>query len=152
MARSILDKILACTVFVGDVTPVGKSPDKPGNEAIKLGRPLINSNGAIEYGFALRKLRDSAVIGVLNENFGSPEDLPFDIIHKRWPVKYRIVEGAKKAGIHPFDDCVTIRPASACAFPDLCDRGWTPPSTLRWIACSIPIRACDQTSVSTRNG
>jgi hypothetical protein len=73
---------VACTVFVGDVTPVGKSPDKPGNEAIKLSQPLINSNG--EYGFALKKLGDSAVIGVLNENFGSPEDVPFDIIHKRW--------------------------------------------------------------------
>jgi hypothetical protein len=99
VARSILDKILACTVFVGDVTPVGKSPDKPGNEGIKPGRPLINSNVAIEYGFALRKLGDSAVIGVLNENFGSPEDLPFDIIHKRWPVKYRLVEGATKAEV-----------------------------------------------------
>jgi hypothetical protein len=54
---------------------------------------------AIEYGFALRKLGDSAVIGVLNENFGSPEDLPFDIIHKRWPVKYRLVEEATKAEV-----------------------------------------------------
>ena len=62
----------------------------------------------------------------------------------------RIVEGANKVEVHPFDDCVTIRPASASAFRDLCDRGWTPPSTLRWIACSIPIRACDQTSLSTR--
>jgi hypothetical protein len=42
VARSIVDKIVACTAFVGDVTPVGKSPDKAGNEAIKLSRPLIS--------------------------------------------------------------------------------------------------------------
>lgn len=54
---------------------------------------------AIEYGFALRKLTDSAVIGVMNEAYGDPKDLPFDIIHKRWPVRYRLVEGATKAEI-----------------------------------------------------
>ena len=99
VARSILEKIQACTVFVGDITPVGKTPDVEGNEGVKPGRPLVNSNVAIEYGFALRKLTDSAVIGVLNEAFGSPQDLPFDIIHKRWPVRYRLVEGATKPEI-----------------------------------------------------
>jgi hypothetical protein len=87
VARSILEKIQAATVFVGDVTPVGKTPDIPGNEGVKPGRPLINSNVAIEYGFALRKLTDSAVLGVLNLAHGKPEDLPFDIIHKRWPMR-----------------------------------------------------------------
>jgi hypothetical protein len=67
VARSILEKIQSCKVFVGDVTPVGKTPDIPGNEGVKPGRPIINSNVAIEYGFALRKLTDSAVIGVLND-------------------------------------------------------------------------------------
>ncbi|MBR0902696.1 hypothetical protein [Bradyrhizobium liaoningense] len=99
VARSILEKIQASTVFVGDLTPVGKTPDIEGNEGIKPGRPLINSNVAIEYGFALRKLTDSAVIGVLNEAFGDPKDLPFDIIHKRWPIRYRLVEGATKKEI-----------------------------------------------------
>ncbi|MHB8267814.1 hypothetical protein [Bradyrhizobium sp.] len=99
VARSILEKIQASTVFVGDVTPVGKTPDVPGNEGSKPGRPLINSNVAIEYGFALRKLTDSAVVGVMNEAYGEPKDLPFDIIHKRWPVRYRLVEGATNAEI-----------------------------------------------------
>ena len=75
VARSILEKIQACTVFVGDVTPVGITPDIIGNEGIKPGRPLVNSNVAIEYGFALRKLTDSAVIGVLNLAYGEPTDL-----------------------------------------------------------------------------
>jgi hypothetical protein len=99
VARSILEKIQDCTVFVGDISIVGKAPDKPGNEGVKPGRPLINSNVAIEYGFALRKLTDSAVIGVMNEAFGGPEDLPFDIIQKRWPIRYRLMEEATKAEI-----------------------------------------------------
>ncbi|MCC8954398.1 hypothetical protein H8B02_13345 [Bradyrhizobium sp. Pear77] len=90
VARSILEKIKASKVFVGDITPVGTT---------QVGRALINSNVAIEYGFALRKLTDSAVIGVLNEAYGSPDDLPFDIIHKRWPVRYRLADGASKAEI-----------------------------------------------------
>ncbi|GAB9084660.1 hypothetical protein [Bradyrhizobium diazoefficiens] len=99
VARSILEKIAAAKVFVGDVTPVGKSPDKVGNEGTRPGRPLINSNVAIEYGYAMHKLGDNAIIGVTNTAFGRPEDLPFDIIHKRFPVQYQLVEEATKAEI-----------------------------------------------------
>jgi hypothetical protein len=35
----------------------------------------------------------------MNEAYGEPNDLPFDIIHKRWPIRYRLVEGATKAEI-----------------------------------------------------
>ena len=66
VAAEILKKIMDCTIFVGDLSIVGKTPDKEGNEGVKPGRPLINSNVAIEYGFALRKLTDSAVVGVMN--------------------------------------------------------------------------------------
>jgi hypothetical protein len=59
----------------------------------------MNPNVAIEYGFALRKLGDSAVVGVLNENYGTPGDLTFDIIQKRWPVRYRLDENATRADI-----------------------------------------------------
>jgi hypothetical protein len=41
VARSILEKIQGCKVFVGDVTPVGKTADKQANEGILPGRPLI---------------------------------------------------------------------------------------------------------------
>lgn len=99
VAKTILEKIANSTVFVGDVTMVGRTPDKQGNEGAKPGRPLINSNVAIEYGYALHKLGDSGIIGVMNEAFGRPEDLPFDIIHKRWPIRYRLVEEATKAEI-----------------------------------------------------
>src|SRR5258708_6997626 len=53
VARSILEKIQASTVFVGDVTPVDSTPTIKGNEGDKPGRPLMNPNVAIEYGYAL---------------------------------------------------------------------------------------------------
>jgi hypothetical protein len=89
VARSILHKIQAATVFVGDVTPVGKTPDIAGNEGVKPGRPLINSNVAIEHGFAV-------VLGVLNQAYGKPEDLPFDITHKRWPTRKPTVSAKRE--------------------------------------------------------
>jgi hypothetical protein len=49
LARSIYEKIAAAKVFVGDLTPVGASPDVPGNEAPMPGRPVMNPNVAIEY-------------------------------------------------------------------------------------------------------
>ena len=63
------------------------------------GRPLMNLNVAIEYGYALGKLGSSSVVGVLNLAFGSPKDLPFDIAHKKWPITYRLVEYATKEEI-----------------------------------------------------
>jgi hypothetical protein len=99
VASAILEKIAASKVFVGDLTPVGSTPAKTGNEGHLPGRPLMNPNVAIEYGYALKTLSDSGVIGVLNLAFGNPEGLPFDIIHKRWPIRYRLVEGATKAEI-----------------------------------------------------
>lgn len=99
VARSILEKIQEALVFVGDITAVGKTPAVEGNEGTKPGRSLINSNVAIEYGFALRKLTDSAVLGVMNLHYGKPEDLPFDIIHKRWPIRYQLHPEATKQEI-----------------------------------------------------
>ena len=99
VARSILEKIAAAKVFVGDVTPVGATPVKKGDEGDKRGRPLMNPNVAIEYGYALKTLGDAGVIGVLNLAFGTQEDLPFDIRHKRWPITCRLGDDATEAEI-----------------------------------------------------
>ena len=58
VARSILEKIAAAKVFVGDVTPVGATPVKKGDEGDKRGRPLMNPNVAIEYGYTRSKLSE----------------------------------------------------------------------------------------------
>ncbi len=94
LAATILEKIDAATVFVGDVTPVGATPPVKGNEGAKSGRPLMNPNVAIELGYALRSISDKKVLAVLNLAYGDETSLPFDIKHKRWPIKYQLVEGA----------------------------------------------------------
>jgi hypothetical protein len=43
----------------------------------------------IEYGYALKAVGDQRIIPIFNEGFGSPEALPFDMRHKRWPTRYR---------------------------------------------------------------
>jgi hypothetical protein len=78
ISATILGKIEACSVFVADVTPVG---------VLANDRPTPNPNVMFELGFAWRELTEARVILVLNERFGSPEDLPFDI-SKRCLVRY----------------------------------------------------------------
>jgi len=44
----------------------------------------------LEYGYALRALGDAHVIAVFNEAYGKPEDLPFDLAHRRWPIRFHL--------------------------------------------------------------
>jgi hypothetical protein len=96
LASTILSKIEKSDVFVADVTPVGHT---------KNGKALINSNVAIELGYALRTLSDKALLMVFNEAFGTRDDLPFDLRHKAGPIMYRLeatsskkeIEAAKRA-------------------------------------------------------
>lgn len=99
IAASILDKIAAAKVFVGDITPVGETLTIQGNEGDLPTRKLVNPNVAIEYGYAMGKLGDAAVIAVMNLNYGKCEELPFDIVHKRWPITYRLHPEATEAEI-----------------------------------------------------
>jgi hypothetical protein len=76
---TILQKIENCSIFVADITPVG---------SLINGKPTPNPNVLFELGYAWHKLGESRIILVLNQAFGSPEDLPFDI-SKRSLVLYR---------------------------------------------------------------
>ena len=79
LAPTILRKIEQAAVFVADVTLVGEVTT--GADAGEEGRPkrLINSNVAIEYGYALGKLTDEAILMVQNRHFGEREELPFHV-------------------------------------------------------------------------
>jgi hypothetical protein len=91
IADSIFKKIDAATVFVGDVTPVGKSTKK----TRKRPRAIMNPNVAIEVGYAIKARTWSNCLGVMNLAYGSVDDLPFDIHRTRsWPVTYTLSEGA----------------------------------------------------------
>src|SRR5271166_5938410 len=78
LAPTIFAKIAAAAVFIADVTLVG-SVDRPEDEKGPGGaKRLVNSNVAIEYGYALRSLGDIAILMVQNTYYGNREALPFD--------------------------------------------------------------------------
>jgi hypothetical protein len=76
LARVILEKIDQAAVFVGDVTPVRIIRDDNPSAIVKK---AINSNVAIELGYALRTLTDRNLLMVMNEHYGDRGDLPFDL-------------------------------------------------------------------------
>jgi len=84
---TIRKKIDAAAVFVADLTFVSTRPK---------GDPSPNPNVLIEYGYALKSLSATRIIGVMNEAYGGPsrESLPFDLASYRYPIAYRLEEGA----------------------------------------------------------
>jgi hypothetical protein len=87
ITATILDKISRSAVFVADLTPISETPD---------GKALPNPNVLIELGWALSELGSDRIIAVLNTASGwKPDDLPFDIRHRR-AMTYHLAETADK--------------------------------------------------------
>ena len=59
-------------------------------------QPPPNPNVMLEYGYALDALGNQRLIGVFNKAFGKPDDLPFDLRHRRWPIQYGQMPGGCK--------------------------------------------------------
>ena len=83
----ILEKIDDCDVFVADVTIVGNTSS---------GKALINSNVAVELGYALKSKGYEALLLIMNKGYGDAEKLPFDLRHRRWPTQYLLSGDANK--------------------------------------------------------
>ena len=49
----------------------------------------------LEYGYALSSRKDQRIIGVFNEAFGEVKELPFDLAHKQWPIRYYAADNAE---------------------------------------------------------
>lgn len=97
LAIEILKKIEAATVFVGDVTPVGKGAPYKNDEGVESdGKPLMNPNVAIELGYALKTLTTENVLMVMNSHYGKRADMPFDLGHKGGPILYDLSPQATK--------------------------------------------------------
>lgn len=79
IAQTIFAKIDDCAVFVPDVTLVSDGGS---------GRLTSNPNVMIEYGYALRAIGDTRIVAVMNTAFGMPDNLPFDMRHRRYPIPY----------------------------------------------------------------
>jgi hypothetical protein len=87
IVETIFNKIDAAQVFVADMTLVATRPD---------GGASPNPNVLIEYGWALKSLTYKQIICVMNTAYGepTPETLPFDLRHMRWPFRYELAETA----------------------------------------------------------
>ena len=90
LVRTIFEKIEKSDVFVGDVTAVGIT-DK--------GDKLINSNVAIELGYALHARSDAKVLLVFNSHYGRHEDLPFNLRHKGGSLVFTLNPTAERSQI-----------------------------------------------------
>lgn len=97
LAQTIFKKIDESSVVVADVTPVGQIA-ADGSDRSRLKR-FINSNVAIEIGYALRSLGDRALLMVMNRHYGDYNDLPFDVAHKAGPLMFNLAPDADKATI-----------------------------------------------------
>ena len=84
LVETLLKKINDCTVFIGDLTLVATV------DATDSAKRLPNANVLIELGYSLARHGSDRLLGVMNTHFGSPEELPFDLVHRRYPILYSL--------------------------------------------------------------
>jgi hypothetical protein len=84
IVQTIFSKIDECDIFIADVSVVNKyhSVNDEGEveEPVKLGP---NPNVMLELGYAASVVGWDNVICVIDTDYGSPDDLPFDLAHRR---------------------------------------------------------------------
>jgi hypothetical protein len=88
IAETIFEKIRTAKVVVVDVTLTGQTP---------TGKRLTNSNVAIELGYAIGVHGDGVLLKVMNSHYGPVEHLPFDLRHRRWPLRFALSPNATGA-------------------------------------------------------
>ena len=96
---AILGKIDNCAALIADVTFVGASTGS------RHAKKMPNSNVLLELGYAAARIGWDRIILVMNEAYGPPEDLPFDLKHRRFPIRYNLCG---------YDLPAEISEASAC--------------------------------------
>lgn len=129
IVATILAKIDAAAVFVGDVTPIAISAS---------GKAVANPNVLIELGYAKKSLGLNRVLLVWNTAFEgtTPERLPFDMRTRRAPIGFNLATGADKAQLaqaraelrdifkDALRECIAVANPSQTASPE-----WQPAST-----------------------
>lgn len=92
IVATIFAKIESATVFVADLTPIGVSDS---------GKHLPNPNVLIELGYAKSVLGPEQIITLWNTSFtnAGPEDLPFDLRHRRGPMAISLPADAPLADL-----------------------------------------------------
>ena len=100
IANTIFSKIDDCDIFVADVSAVCKYEvtDKDGNVKTKY---MPNPNVMLELGYATHVVGWDNVICVLNEDYGAPEDMPFEIA-SRTLTPFSLKDGSSKVDAKRF--------------------------------------------------
>jgi hypothetical protein len=112
LVRTILDKVDGAEVVVADVTLVGLVLGPRQSEGAP-DKKLINSNVAIELGYALRALTDRKVLMVFNAHYGKHEELPFDLRHRGGAIVYNLAPEAEREQIEKQKKLLTARLVAA---------------------------------------
>lgn len=85
IVNTIFSKIEKASVFVADVTPIAETGQ---------GKKVPNPNVMIELGHAMKAIGHQSIILVANSAYGGrPEDLPFDLRHRRGAITYHLRDG-----------------------------------------------------------
>ncbi|HEY1926617.1 MAG TPA: hypothetical protein VGG92_04060 [Caulobacteraceae bacterium] len=87
VTETILRKIEACDIFLGDLTYVARTDD---------GKLIPNPNVAIEFGYALKVKGTPHVLLVMNDHWGL-DILPFNLGYLRRPATYTAMPGIADA-------------------------------------------------------
>lgn len=95
IVQTIFSKIDECDIFIADVSIVNKYSsitDEGENGNVRYGP---NPNVMLELGYAASVVGWENVICILDTDYGSPDDLPFDLAHHRLS-PYSLKEKTKK--------------------------------------------------------
>jgi hypothetical protein len=94
IAATIRKKIKACGVFLADLTHVAEYTTGDGRT-----KRAQNANVLIELGMAIRAKGFTRLILVMNDAFGAPEDLPFDLKSHSFPITYTLADTSDPATV-----------------------------------------------------
>lgn len=100
IAQTIFSKIDECDIFIADVSAVCQyeTIDKDGNKKIKY---MPNPNVMLELGYAAHVVSWDRVICVLNSDYGTPENMPFDIASRRL-TPFSLKDGKSKGEVKKY--------------------------------------------------
>jgi hypothetical protein len=93
IAATIYGKISAADIFLADLSIVARTVPL---DASKKNKALPNPNVLLELGYAAAKLGWDRLVLVMNTNYGDPEELPFDLRNRRFPLTFKLMPDSRK--------------------------------------------------------
>ncbi len=92
IAATIFSKIDRCGIFLCDLSFVGSTASHDARPE----KHIPNPNVLLELGYAAARISWDRIICVMNEAYGAPDQLIFDIRHRRWPITYHLEESSSR--------------------------------------------------------